>query len=43
MLAALVVLVALAVAAYFGGRAQCPPPDWWVTVFAVDGDWGCVA
>ena len=43
VLAGTVVLVGLVLAAYLVGRAQCPPPDWWAALFAVDGDWGCVA
>ena len=42
VLAGLLVLVGLVVAAYVLGRSQCPPPGWWVAVFAVDGDWACV-
>ncbi len=42
VLAGLLVLVALVVAAYVLGRSQCPPPGWWVAVFAVDGNYGCV-
>ena len=42
-LAGTVCLAVLVVAAYVGGRAQCPPPDWWVRLFAVDGNYGCVA
>ena len=43
VLAVVAVLVALVLGAYVLGRAQCPPPDWWVRVFAADGNWGCVA
>ena len=42
-LLALAALAVLVVAAYVAGRAQCPPPDWWVAVFVPSGNWGCVA
>ena len=31
------------VAAYLLGRAMCPPPVWWLTLFTGDGNFGCVA
>lgn len=31
------------VAAYLLGRAMCPPPAWWLTMFTGDGNFGCVA
>ena len=43
VLAGIAGLAVLLVAAYFIGRAQCPPPGWWVALFAVDGNWACVA
>ena len=42
-LLALVALAVIVVAAYYVGRAQCPPPDWWVAAFVPSGNWGCVA
>lgn len=42
LLLALIVGVAT-LAAYFIGRTACPPPGWWLTLFARDGNFGCVA
>jgi hypothetical protein len=42
LLLALVVGVAT-FAAHFLGRAACPPPSWWLTIFTRDGNFGCVA
>jgi hypothetical protein len=36
-------ILAAAVAAYFYGRSQCPPPGWWVRLFVRTGNCGCVA
>lgn len=41
----LLVLMALAVAAlglYLYGRVACPPPGWWMRLFAPSGNFGCV-
>jgi len=42
LLLALVIGVAT-LAAYFLGPAACPPPSWWLMLFARDGNFGCVA
>lgn len=42
-LLALAAAVAVGLAAYVVGRAQCPPPDWWLAVFVRDGAFACVA
>jgi hypothetical protein len=42
LLLALGIAVA-SVAAYLLGRAMCPPPGWWLTIFTGNGNFGCVA
>jgi hypothetical protein len=42
LLAVAVVVVVLGTVAYFYGRGQCPPPDWWFDLFDRSGNFGCL-
>jgi hypothetical protein len=44
LLVGVLVLVVLLVAiAYVVGRGECPPPDWWSSLFHRGGNFACIS